>query len=102
MERAAVATFKHAPHSPKGALQWYARMLDLGGGQVPQSKGKGAARELDDGYHALQTSDVAAIKSKYGATHMLAHRNTTHPFPRVHEDDDWVLYDLCCEEPSMD
>ena len=93
-ERAVVVTFKHAPHSDSGIVQWFERIKDINGGETPRSRGFMAISELDQSYSRLQESDVMRLAKKYAATHMLAGLEMKYPFDRLHEIDGWVLYRL--------
>ncbi|MEZ5589106.1 MAG: DUF6798 domain-containing protein [Sedimenticolaceae bacterium] len=93
-ERATVATFKHAPHSGSGVIQWYERITDLNGGKVPSRHGFAAQQEISERCASLSESDVVALSTKYAATHMLTTDETDYHFERLHAVDGWVLYRL--------
>ena len=92
-ERPVIVSFRNIPSSDVGIEEWYARLVDLNGGEQPYRTGYAAADEIDHNFHSLPDADYLRLGRKYGARYLLLYgRATETRLPRLFRDRDWSVH----------
>ena len=65
--RANIAEFKINPDGAQYLAQWYERLKDLAGGELPNEKGFANPPLLNRGYAALTREQLVFLRDKYRA-----------------------------------
>ena len=87
--RAAVASFSYPNYNRLD--EWRTRIADLTG-NLRISKGEFANEEVEAAYNRLTVLQIAALKQKYAATHLVS--RTVYPYPIIFETETYKVYQL--------
>lgn len=87
--RAAIVSFAYPTYDRLS--EWRTRLADLTG-NLQISKGEFANEEIETAYNALSAEQIAALKQKYGATHLVS--RAVYPYPIIFETETYKVYQL--------
>ena len=87
--RATVASYGYPTFDRLG--EWRERISDLTGG-LRISDGEKAGEEIETAYNNLTAAQIEAIKTKYGATHLVS--RAQYPYPIIFETETYKVYRL--------
>ncbi|MEO8073677.1 MAG: hypothetical protein ABI686_10570 [Acidobacteriota bacterium] len=88
-KRAAVVSFIYPTYNRLS--KWRGRVADLTG-NLQISNGDVANEEIETAYNQLSAAQIAALKQKYGATHLVS--RTVYPYPIIFETKTYKVYQL--------
>jgi hypothetical protein len=93
-DRSSVVEFKINPDGGQALDQWYERLRDLCGGQLPDGGGLDVRRPVDRAYGALTAEQITALAQKYGASFAILPHSSPAVFPVIYENKDYRLVSL--------
>ena len=87
--RASIVSTTYPTYNQLG--EWEMRIADLTG-NLKVTSGEHAREEIDVAYNNLSAGQIAALKTKYGATHLVSRAN--YPYPIIFETETYKVYQL--------
>ena len=88
-KRAAIVSFIYPTYNRLS--EWRGRVADLTG-NLQISNGDTANEEIETAYNRLSAAQIAALKQKYGATHLVS--RAVYPYPIIFETETYKVYQL--------
>jgi hypothetical protein len=92
--RANVAEFKINPDGGQYLSEWYERLGDLAGGELPSEKGFANAQALNRAYAGLSQQQLLALRDKYRADYALLPKASASGLAAVFENNTYKIIKL--------
>jgi hypothetical protein len=92
--RSNIAEFKINPDGALYLAEWFTRLEDLTGGQLPRGGGFDMRAPLNQAYAALTAEQLRALGQKYGAAYAVLPAADAVPFEVVQANSRWKLVRL--------
>ncbi len=93
-ERSIVAEFKLNPDGSMFLAEWFERLRDLSGGELPNGKGFDNRRPLDRAFAKLTNEQLLALSQKYNAGYAVLYRDSKAQFEVVYQNKDYRVVKL--------
>ena len=93
-ERSIVAEFKLNPDGSMFLADWFERLRDLSGGELPTGKGFDNRRPLDKAFAKLTNEQLLALSQKYNAGYAVLYRDSKAQFQVVYQNKDYRVVTL--------
>ncbi len=92
--RSNIGEFKINPDGPQYLLEWYERLRDIAGGELPNGKGFANNRLLNQAYAALSEEQLSELNKKYGATYALLPKSSAVQTNLLYENETYKVVEL--------
>lgn len=92
--RSNVVEFKINPDGGLHLPEWYARLRDLSGGELPAGRGLAIRKPLNAAYAALTAQQLIEAGKKYRAEYAVLPQSSTAQFEMLYENKDFRLVKL--------
>lgn len=93
-ERSIVAEFKLNPDGSLYLAEWFERLRDLAGGQLPAGRGFENRRPLDKAFAKLTKEQLLALSAKYNAGYAVLPKDSKAEFEAVYRNKDYRVVKL--------
>lgn len=93
-ERSIVAEFKLNPDGSMFLAEWFERLSDLAGGELPTGRGFENRRPLDRAFARLTNEQLLALSQKYNARYAVLYRDSKAQFEVVYQNRDYRVVRL--------
>jgi Domain of unknown function (DUF6798) len=93
-DRSSVVEFKINPDGGQFLKQWYERLKDLSGGQLPAERGLAARRPLDRAFAALDETQLLELAQKYHARAAVLPASSKASFPVLYQNKGFRVVEL--------
>lgn len=93
-ERSIVAEFKLNPDGSRFLAEWFERLRDLSGGELPTGRGFENRRPLDRAFAKLTNEQLLALSQKYNARYAVLHKDSKAQFEIVYQNKDYRVVKL--------
>ncbi|MBL8187935.1 MAG: hypothetical protein JNK38_08005 [Acidobacteria bacterium] len=93
-ERSIVAEFKLNPDGSRFLAEWFERLRDLSGGELPTGRGFENRRPLDRAFAKLTREQLLALSQKYNARYAVLHKDSKAQFEVVYQNKDYRVVKL--------
>ncbi|MDX2042897.1 MAG: DUF6798 domain-containing protein [Acidobacteriota bacterium] len=93
-ERSIVAEFKLNPDGSMFLAEWFERLRDLSGGELPTGRGFENRRPLDKAFAKLTNEQLLALSQKYNARYAVLHKDSKAQFEAVYQNKDYRVVRL--------
>ncbi len=93
-ERSIVAEFKLNPDGSMFLAEWFERLRDLSGGELPNGRGFENRRPLDKAFAKLTNEQLLALSQKYNARYAVLHKDSKAQFEVVYQNKDYRVVRL--------
>ena len=93
-ERSIVAEFKLNPDGSMFLAEWFERLRDLAGGELPTGRGFENRRPFDRAFAKLTNEQLLALSQKYGAGYAVLYRDSKAQFEIVYQNKDYRIVKL--------
>ncbi len=93
-ERSIVAEFKLNPDGSMFLGEWFERLSDLAGGELPTGRGFENRRPLDRAFARLTNEQLLALSQKYNAAYAVLHKDSKAQFEVVYQNKDYRVVKL--------
>lgn len=93
-ERSIVAEFKLNPDGSMFLAEWFERLRDLAGGELPAGRGFENRRPLDKAFAKLTNEQLLALSQKYNAGYAVLYRDSKAQFEIVYQNKDYRVVKL--------
>jgi len=88
-ERSIVAEFKLNPDGSMYLAEWFERLRDLAGGELPAGRGFENRRLLDKAFAKLTNEQLLALGAKYNAAYAVLPKDSKASFEAVYQNKDY-------------
>ncbi len=93
-QRSIVAEFKLNPDGSRFLAEWFERLRDLSGGELPTGRGFENRRPLDKAFAKLTTEQLLTLGQKYNARYAVLHKDSKAQFEIVYQNKDYRVVKL--------
>ena len=93
-ERSIVAEFKLNPDGSMFLADWFERLRDLSGGELPTGRGFDKRRPLDKAFAKLTKEHLLALGAKYNAGYAVLHKDSKAQFEVIYQNKDYRIVKL--------
>lgn len=93
-ERSIVAEFKLNPDGSMNLAEWFERLRDLSGGELPARRGFDNRRPLDKAFAKLTNEQLLALRQKYNAGYAVLPKDSKVQFEVVYQNKDYRVVKL--------
>lgn len=93
-ERSIVAEFKLNPDGSMFLAEWFERLRDLSGGELPTGRGFENRRPLDKAFAKLTNEQLLALSQKYNAGYAVLYRDSKAKFEVIYQNKDYRIVKL--------
>ncbi|MFN0109007.1 MAG: DUF6798 domain-containing protein [Blastocatellia bacterium] len=93
-ERSIVAEFKLNPDGSMNLAEWFERMRDLAGGELPTGRGFDNRRPLDRAFAKLTNEQLLALSQKYNAGYAVLAKDSKAQFQVIYQNKDYRVVKL--------
>jgi hypothetical protein len=93
-ERSIVAEFKLNPDGSMNLAEWFERLRDLSGGELPNGRGFENRRPLDKAFAKLTNEQLLALKLKYNAGYAVLPKDSKAQFEVIYQNKDYRVVNL--------
>ena len=93
-ERSIVAEFKLNPDGSMFLADWFERLRDLSGGELPTGRGFDNRRPLDKAFAKLTNEQLLALSQKYNAGYAVLYRDSKAQFEVIYQNKDYRVVKL--------
>ena len=93
-ERSIVAEFKLNPDGSRFLAEWFERLRDLSGGELPTGRGFENRRPLDRAFAKLTNEQLLTLGQKYNARYAVLHKDSKAQFEIVYQNKDYRVVKL--------
>lgn len=93
-ERSIVAEFKLNPDGSMFLADWFERLRDLSGGELPTGRGFDNRRPLDKAFAKLTKEQLLALGAKYNAGYAVLHKDSKAQFEVIYQNKDYRIVKL--------
>lgn len=93
-DRSDIVEFKINPDGALHMNEWFERLTDLSGGQLPRERGLDNRRPLNDAYGKLTAEQLLALARKYGASYAVLFKASPVPFEVLYANEGLKLVKL--------
>ncbi len=92
--RSNVGEFKINPDGPQYLAEWYARLRDLSGGELPMGKGFANVHLLNRAYGALSYEQLSNLGKKYNAKFAILPKSSAVQMNVIYENEKYKIIEL--------
>lgn len=93
-DRSSVVEFKINPDGGQMLEEWYERLRDFAGGELPNARGSEVRRAIDRAYAELTAEQILALGAKYGAEYAVLPRTSSAELPVIYRNREYRLVRL--------
>lgn len=93
-ERSDVADFKNNPDGALHLAEWFERLRDLSGGELPQGRGFENQPLLNQAFAKLSNSALITLGEKYHARYAVLPKSSATKFAAIYQNDEYRLVEL--------
>lgn len=93
-ERSIVAEFKLNPDGSMFLADWFERLRDLSGGELPTGRGFDNRRPLDRAFAKLTNEQLLVLSQKYNAGYAVLYRDSKAQFEVIYQNKDYRVVKL--------
>ncbi len=91
-ERPVVVTYRDVPTGKADFAEWFRRLQDFNGGEIPSRDGYSAESEIDRNFRRMPTEFYIHLARIYDGQYLLVYKNDEVDLPLVYKTDKWYLY----------